>query len=137
MAIMSQILGSSFGRNPAQMMPGGIQHPGMQMPQMYAAPQRPTGQMMPMGTPTSANGNPGAPGPDPQRNPGFDMFRNMLHPGANQVPGAGGNDAGLPGGVAGAPNGIMSQIMQAFNGGAGGGMDIGKLLSMAPMIRGG
>ena len=51
-------------------------------------------------------------------------------------PGGGGGGNGIPG-LPRAPGagggGIMNSIMQAFNGGAGGGMDMTKLLSMLTM----
>lgn len=135
MAIMGQILGQSFGRQPMQMAPIMRQNIGqmspMNIPQMYDAPQR----AQVYGTPTSAQGNPGMPGPQGQGVPGR-MIASWQHPGGgpHMTPG-GGNPGIVPpgnsaGGANGAGGGIMGQIMNAFNGGYGGGMDMTKLLSM-------
>lgn len=140
MAIMGQIMGRSFGRNPAGFNFGGgpVMHPmggPMQMPQMYAAPMRPQ-----LPTSVSSQGNPNAPSPDPNR-PGGDAWdyiarlrnRNAAGGVVNNSPAAPSVASGTS---AGADNGIMQQIMNAFNGGYGGGMDMSKLMQLAPMIMG-
>lgn len=102
--ILSQILGTSFGRSPTMGGGGGVHMPPLPQVQMYEAPQRPVAPAAPPTAPASA-----APATTPQQ---------------NAVVGS------TP--VSAAPNtgGIMNTIMKAFNSGAGGGMDLAKLLTM-------
>lgn len=112
MAILGQILGTSFARQPAQgqsiddvingfkarlqaMRSGGAQGFG------------PEPAPVPVTTPP-----PAAPAP------------------AAALPGATGAVSSA------APGGVMNSIAGAFNAGAGGGMDMSKLLSMLPMLGG-
>jgi hypothetical protein len=140
MAILSEILGSSFGRNPSVINAGGVRMPMLPQVQMYPAPQRQTdtrtpyaGGTQPAESPTQAFG-------DFQNN-----LNSILHPSAAASPAnpavtaapnvpAAASAAATP---AAGNGGIMGSIMQAFNGGAGGGMDLSKLISMLPAIIGG
>jgi hypothetical protein len=165
MAILSQILGSSFGRNPAGANFGGVHMPPLMQPQFRALgnTQKVTDTAVPYaGGPAPAPQTPGQVVGDVGNN--FHAMLDQLRQGRTDLRdqglhgqdyadgmrslreslGFGGGGGGFPGGVpnsAGGPGGgpgagVMGSIMQAFNGGAGGGMDIGKLLSMLPAVMG-
>lgn len=146
MAILGQILGTSFGRQP--LVNGSSVHmPQPFMPQMTQAPSRAQFLATHYG---GGGGN--TPAPDAGAG-GPDLIDKLLKRGgpyARGVPGASGQlpNPTAAGGVApaAAPNGIMQQIMGAFNSGYGNGtgagfgtdpLDISKLIQMAPMIMGG
>lgn len=144
MAILGQILGTSFGRQPL-MNAGGVNMPRPFMPSMTQAPSR--AEFLAAHYGGGGNGN--APAPDAGAG-GPDIIDKLLKRGgpyAQGVPGANGQvpNPSAAGGAApnaavpnAAPSGIMQQIMGAFNGGYGANpLDLSKLIQMAPMIMGG
>jgi hypothetical protein len=93
--------------------------------QQFVLPHAPS-QSAPQGLPTGED--PRAT-PDPRGGGILDTIPGLPGNGPATPPTAAG---GVPAGAA-PSNGIMGAIMNAFNGGAGGGMDISKLMSMLAM----
>ena len=162
MAILSQILGSSFGRGPAQMTP--IHMPGINIPGMAPDPNANAYRTQQDGQQQPAQGQGGQQGQsiddvingfkarlEAMRNGGGVAGGGQVGVGGaqgigpepapvpvdfNSVPlptGATGAAGGIPGMGAGA-GGVMGSIGSAFNAGAGGGLDMSKLMSLLPML---
>jgi len=157
MAVLSQILGTSFGRSPAGFNIGGVRMAPLMQPEMQPAPTRAqmsgwpygyTDTRTPAQSPSQVFGSVGnnardllsqirqAIGQQPQAGAGG------VAPAPNATPTpatpAPSTPTAMPNVSSAAPssNGVMGSIMSAFNSGAGGGMDMSKLLQYLPMIMG-